>query len=100
MGSHSRENVQQGSGWWTRKTNIRVWINQEEQLGSKTNHTTQGSSMGKQSLKTSGYKNLWGLWLREKLLVSQESPLEGPMGSSTNPPTLGIITRRAQFTCE
>ena len=31
-------------------------------MGSETDHTIQGSSMGKESLKTSGCKNLWGLW--------------------------------------
>ena len=35
-----------GSGWWTRP-HIRTWINQEEQLGSETDHATQGSSTGK-----------------------------------------------------
>ena len=34
-------------GWWTRWSHIRMWINQEEQLGSKTDCTTQGSSLGK-----------------------------------------------------
>ena len=28
-----------------------MWINWEEQLGSKTDHETQGSSMGKEALK-------------------------------------------------
>ena len=36
-------------------------ISQEEQLGSETNHTTQGSSAGKESLKTSGCKNPMGI---------------------------------------
>ena len=33
-------------------------INWEEQLGNETDHATQGSSVGKDSLKTSGCKNL------------------------------------------
>ena len=36
---------------------------------------------GKESFKTSGCKNLWGLWWWEKLPVSQKSPLERPTGS-------------------
>ena len=35
--------------------------NSEEQLGSNTAHTTQASSMGKYSLKISGYKNPMGV---------------------------------------
>ena len=38
-----------------------MWINWEEQQGNKTDHTTQGSSMGKKTFKTSGWKNLWEL---------------------------------------
>ena len=56
-------------------------INQEEQLGSETDHTTQGSSTRKESLKTSGYKDLWGLGWQKKLPASQKSSLERPMGS-------------------
>ena len=29
------------------QSHIHVWVNQEEKLGSETNHTTQGSSAGK-----------------------------------------------------
>ena len=41
-----------GLGWkwrWLaeRRSHFCVWINQEEQLGSKTDRTTQGSSAGK-----------------------------------------------------
>ena len=66
--------------WWIRWTHICVWINWEEQLGSKRDHTTQGSSAGKESLKTSDCKNLWGLRWWEKLLASQQSSLETPTG--------------------
>ena len=48
-------------------------INQKEQLGSETDHTTQGSGARKESLKISGCKNLWGLQQWEKLPASQES---------------------------
>ena len=50
-------------------------------MGSETDQTTQGSSAGKESFKTSGCKNLWGLWWQEKLPVSQKNLLEGTMGS-------------------
>ena len=49
--------------------------------GEQDRPATQGSSAGKETFKTSGCKNLWGLWQWEKLLVSQEGPLEGPTGS-------------------
>ena len=37
----------EGRGWKTRRFHIHMWINWEEQLGSKTEHTTQGSNPGK-----------------------------------------------------
>ena len=37
----------QGSSWQSGHSHIPVWINREEQLGSETDHTTQGSSAGK-----------------------------------------------------
>ena len=54
-GSWGREDSQQGSVWRTRpggcwqsrQSHICVQINWEEQLGSETDHATQGSSMGK-----------------------------------------------------
>ena len=54
MSSQGGEDTQQVGSWWTKWSYICVWINQEEQLGSETDHTTQGSSMGQESLK-----NLW-----------------------------------------
>ena len=57
MGSWVREDTQQGvGGWWTGWVtwkladggfHIHVHLNQEEQLGSGTDHATQGSSAGK-----------------------------------------------------
>ena len=55
MDSWAGEDSQQGSGWWTmcssgwqsRQSHIYMRINLEEQLGSKTDHAIQGSSMGK-----------------------------------------------------
>ena len=40
-----------------------------------------GSRAGKESLKTSGCKNLWGLQQQEKLPASQENSLERTTGS-------------------
>ena len=37
----------QGGGWWSGQPHICMWVNQEEQLWSETDHTTQGSSVGK-----------------------------------------------------
>ena len=90
MGSQGGEDMQQGGGWqggqgagWrNRQSHICMWIRwRGGQLGSKTDHATHVSSAGKQSLKTSGCKNLRGLQRWEKLPVSQESPLEEPKGS-------------------
>ena len=90
MGSRDREDTQQGGGWqtrWVRQpltdevTYICMWINQEEQLGSETDCATQDSSMRKESFRTSGCKNLWGLRQWEILPSSQESSLERPTGS-------------------
>ena len=47
MGSRDREDSQQGRGWQTRWSDIRVQISQEKELGSETDHATQGSSEGK-----------------------------------------------------
>ena len=56
-------------------------INWEKQVGRETDHATLGSSMRKESLKISDYKNLWGLRQQEKLPASQESSLERPTWS-------------------
>ena len=53
MGSQVAEDSQQGSSWRTKQPHIRVQINQEEQLGSETDHAIQGFSSGKSNLKTS-----------------------------------------------
>ena len=68
---------ERGGGWWS---NICVHINQGEQQASETDRATQGSSVGKESLKTSDWKNLWGLQWWEKLPASQEGSLERPIG--------------------
>ena len=47
MGSQGGEDKQQGGSWQSRRSHIHVWINREEQLGSKTDRATQGSSVGK-----------------------------------------------------
>ena len=47
MGSQGGQDEWQGSGWRTERSHICIQINQEEQLGSKTDPATQGSSVGK-----------------------------------------------------
>ena len=47
MGSRGGEDSQPGSSWWTGWSHICVWINQEEQLGSRRDHATHHSSAGK-----------------------------------------------------
>ena len=54
MGSWGREDSRHGSGWrtgvgggwWRGWSHICMQINRKEQLGSKTDHATQGSSQG------------------------------------------------------
>ena len=46
-----------GDSW---RFHICMQINQDEQLGSETNGTIQGSRMRKESIKTSGGKNRRG----------------------------------------
>ena len=65
MGSQGGKEAQQGRDW----------------QGSETDHSTQGSSVGKESLKTSNCKNLWWLWWHRELPASQKNPLERPTGS-------------------
>ena len=73
------EDSWQGGGWWTGQSYICVQINWEKQLGSETDHTTQGSSTVKESFTTSGCKNLWGLQQQqEKHPALQKSLLERP----------------------
>ena len=44
MGSQGGEDSPQGNSWRARRSHIYMQINLEEQLGSKTDHTIQGSS--------------------------------------------------------
>ena len=46
-GSQDGEDSQQAGSWRSRRSHIHVQINQEEQLGSETDHETQSSSVGK-----------------------------------------------------
>ena len=58
------DDVQKGGMWGDPA--VRWWLTDQGKPGS---------------LKTYGYKNLWGLWQWEKLPASQESSLERPTGS-------------------
>ena len=81
MGSRGEDDTWQSGSWWTRQSHIHVQINWEEQLESEADHETQGSSARKESLKTSGCKNLWEVVAVGKLPVSLGSPVEEPTGS-------------------
>ena len=96
MHSRGGENLQQGSSWqtrggsdwWSGQSHMCEQINWEEQLGSETDCTTQGSSSRKECLLISHGKNLWGLRWWEKLPASQERSLERPTGAwSVHKPT-------------
>ena len=63
--THGNMAAGQGNSWKSGQSHICMQIKQEEQLGSKTDHTNQGSSMGKQNLKTTEQKNLWGFRCQE-----------------------------------
>ena len=45
-GSQDEEHTRQDSSWSSRQSYLHMWRNGEEHLGSDTNHTTQGSSVG------------------------------------------------------
>ena len=87
MGSQGGENSSQGSSWRTRWLWQRLAVpplhadKPGETNGEQDRPRKLGSSMGKESLKTSGSKNLWGLWQWEKLQASQESSLERLTGT-------------------
>ena len=51
MGSWGGEDSWQGGGWWRRMFHMCVQINLEEQLGSKTDFTTQGPVQGNKASK-------------------------------------------------
>ena len=80
-GRQCGENLWQDCGWQSGRSHICMWINWEEQLGSETDQATQGTSTGKQSLKTTDLRNLWGLRWGKKLTASWEKSLERPTGS-------------------
>ena len=62
-GSQGGEDAWKGSGWWTRRSHICMQINWEEQLGSETDHATQGSRAGgKKATKALAVKP-WLVWL-------------------------------------
>ena len=46
-GSQDGQDAQQGGDWRTSWSHMHMRINQEEQLGNKTDPATQGSSVGK-----------------------------------------------------
>ena len=83
MGNQGRDDAWQGSSWWTRhvRQQLTGWsyicmeINWEEELGSKTDHVTQGSSVGG--------KKLQNLWLYNSVGVSAVGGTLSLIGEST-----------------
>ena len=90
MGILGREDAGQGGSWWC---HIYMWINWEGQLGSQIDHETQDFGKGKESFKTSGCKNLWGLQQWEELPASQGSCWRDLLGPRmyTNPPSWQLV---------
>ena len=97
QGQLGREDLQQGGSWWTPKggwqrgrSHIRVQINREEQLGSETDRTTQGSCQGKWSLKTLTENSCggWG-YSERRSQPHRRVPWRDPQGprACTSPPT-------------
>ena len=101
-GSQGGEDSRQGCSWQSGQSHICVQINREEQLGSQTGCTTQGS-IQQREIKP---QILWmkkpvGVTVVGEHPVSQASSLERPTGSSNvhKPTHTGIRSRRAQFAC-
>ena len=83
MGSQVREDVWKGGGWWTRQSHICMQINQEEQMRSETDHTTQGSSMGNKDLKHLVVKICWGCCDRRNFQSHRRVCWRDPQGPRT-----------------
>ena len=110
-GSQGGEDEQQGGIWKIRQVSQHL-VDQvvphlhADKLGGTTGERDRLRNPGfqhggKESFKTSGCKNLWGLRQWEKLPPSQDSLLERPTGSQNvhKPTHRGISTRRPQFAC-
>ena len=60
--------------WWIKIRRDTLGVSKPS---PRPDHVAQDSSMGKESLINSGYKNQWGLGQQNKLLVAKESPFKG-----------------------
>ena len=89
MGSLGGEDSKQGSGWQSRQSHICVQINWEEQLGSETDHTTQGASKGKEASKPLTEKTYQGCSSRRNPQPHKRVCWRDPQGNRmyTFPPT-------------
>ena len=81
-----------GCGWWMGQTrsHTRVWINWEKQLGSETDHTTQGSkAQGNKASKPVAVNASGGCGSRRNSQTHRRDCWRGPLGPRmyTNPPT-------------
>ena len=91
------EDAQQGSGWQTRWSHIYMQINQEQQLGNKTDCATKCSRTGKRKFQNLWlYKAVGVVVVRETASFTGES-IGGTHGVLECTQTQGISTRRMQF---
>ena len=76
----------QGGGW---RSQICMKINQEEQLGSKTDHITWASSTGKESLETLAVKTYGDCGIERNSQTHRRVCWKDPQGLKmyTNPST-------------
>ena len=79
-GSWGREDSWQGSGWRSGRSHICKQINWNN-CGVTQTTQPRVPVQGNKASKPLTEKNLWGLWLWEKLPVTQKSLLERPTGS-------------------
>ena len=78
----------QGSGWQSGRSYICMQMNQEEQLGSETDHATQHSSTGNKASKPLNEKICGGWGSRRNSLLHSRVHWRDPQGPRTyaNPP--------------
>ena len=95
-----------GPGWakrWLEDQAVphHVQINQEEQLGSRTDPTNQGSRTGIKASKPLTVKIYGGCGSGRNSQPHRRVHWRDPQGPRmyTKPPTQGISTKRAQFAC-
>ena len=88
-GSQGGKDVWQGGSWQTGRSHISMKINPEKQLGSKTDHAAQGSSMQKKASKPLAVKTCGGCGSRINSKSHRRVHWRDPQGprTYTKPPT-------------